>query len=91
MSTTVHSSSRVSAPAAARLNAMAGDQETEEYRRGREDGIVWACDYATAAELREFVEDFEPGRGGAFDSLHWRGFVAGAEEVLAAVSPLLSG
>ena len=103
------------AAVAARLNATVDDQEAEEYRRGRGDGIAWARDYATADELRDVVENFEPGRGDAFDrdhslaqftsdkeqtraarvrhedSPHWRGFVAGAEEVLDAVGPLLIG
>jgi hypothetical protein len=76
---------------AAELNGLVADQQTEEYRRGRGDGLVWARDYATTAELRCLVESFHLGRGGAFDSLHWRGFIAGAEEVLADVSPLLNG
>ena len=64
MSTTIHSSSPASATVAARLNATADDQEAEEYRRGRGDGIVWACEYATADELRDLVENFRarPGR-----------------------------
>ena len=45
------------------------------------DGIVWAAEYATADELRQLVDDAEPGPHG--DSLRTRGFRAGAEEVLA--------
>jgi hypothetical protein len=91
MSTTMDSSSRASATVAARLNATAEDQEAEEYRTGRGEGIVWARDYATADELRDLVENFEPGQGGDFDNPHWRGFVAGAEEVMDDVSLLLTG
>jgi hypothetical protein len=86
MSTTIHPSSPASATLAAGPNGLAGDQQTEEYRRGHGDGLVWARDYATAAELRCLVENFHLGRGGAFDSPHWRGFIAGAEEILAAAS-----
>ena len=83
------------AAVAARLKATVGDQEAEEYRyrRGREDGISWACDYAMADELRNLVENFESGRGDldqSYDSPHWRGFIAGAEEVLDAAGPLLN-
>jgi NADH dehydrogenase FAD-containing subunit len=58
------------------------EQASEEYQRGRGDGIVWASDYATADELRNLVENFETARGGDFDDPHWRGFVSGAEEIL---------
>ncbi len=87
MSTPTGSGSTASAirRVAARLKAAA--DEAEEYRRGREDGIVWACDYATTGELRDLVENFEPGKGGDFDNPHWRGFVAGVEEVLDAARP----
>jgi hypothetical protein len=91
MSATIHPSPPPSTAVAAGLNVLADGQQTEEYRRGREDGIVWACDYSTAAELRCLVERFHLGRGGAFDSPHWRGFIAGAEEVLAAAGPALNG
>jgi hypothetical protein len=112
MNTTIRSSSPASATAAARGSATARDPAAEEYRRGRGDGIVWARDYATADELRDLVDNFEPGRGGRFDIEHslceftsdrrhastisvthhdnpfWRGFAAGAEEVLdAGLSP----
>jgi hypothetical protein len=90
MSSTTHPGSPASATVTAGLNATADDQETEEYQRGRGEGITWACDYATAAELRDLVE-FKPGTGGYFDDAHWRGFIAGAGEVLDAVGPLLSG
>ena len=89
MSTTIHPSSPASATAAAGPDTTVDGQEAEEYQRGRGDGIMWACDYATVDELRDLVEKFEPGRGGCFDTPHWRGFVAGAEEVLDAVTPLL--
>jgi hypothetical protein len=88
MSTTIGSSSPASATVAASLNATAADLEAEEYRKGRGEGIVWACEYATSDELRDLVEKYERGRGGDFDNPHWRGFVAGAEEVLDAVGPL---
>jgi hypothetical protein len=91
MSTTAHPGSPVSATAAARVKAMARGQEDEEYRRGHGDGIVWARDYATADELRDLVENFPPSLGGYFDNPHWRGFIAGAEEVLDATGPLPAG
>jgi len=81
----MRSSPPTSATAAARLNVTCDDQEAERYRQGRSNGIVWACDYATPDELRYVVENFHPGRGVYFDDPHWRGFVAGAEEVLEAV------
>ena len=56
------------------------DRQAEEYRKGYGDGIVWAGEYATADELRQLVEKSE--RGPHDDSPHWRGFLAGAEEVL---------
>jgi glutamate synthase (NADPH/NADH) small chain len=91
------------------------ERAAEEYRIGRGDGIAWARDYATADELRALVENFEPGRGGHFDSghslcdftsdkeqrnavsvphddnPHWRGFVAGAEEILDGCDGRLAG
>ena len=54
--------------------------QAEQYRMGYGDGIVWAGEYATADELRQLVENSE--RGPHDDSPHWRGFLAGAEEVL---------
>lgn len=69
--------------------AATDGKQTEEYRTGRECGIMWARDYATIAELRWLVEDFHPNRGGAFDRPYWRGYIAGAEDVLDVVSPLL--
>ena len=68
--------------AAARPKGTCDDQEAERYRQGHSDGFVWACDYATPDELRYVVENFHPSRGGYFDNPHWRGFIAGAEEVL---------
>ncbi len=70
--------------AAARPKGTCDDQEAERYRQGHSDGFVWACDYATPDELRYVVENFHPSRGGYFDNPHWRGFIAGAEEVLGA-------
>lgn len=102
---------------AARLNATIDAEDVEQRHDGREDGIAWAREYATASELRWIVDAFEPGTGGDFeresfdsmldfvsakegtwalswrheDNAYWRGFVAGAEEVLEAVRPLLNG
>ena len=56
------------------------EQQAGEYRRGYADGIVWAAEYATADELRHLADNSEPGPHD--DSPHWRGFLAGAEEVL---------
>jgi hypothetical protein len=69
---------------AAGLNATLGDHDAEELQRGRLEGMAWARSYATADELRNLVENVASGRGGdvAPDSLHWRGFLDGAEEVL---------
>jgi post-segregation antitoxin (ccd killing protein) len=55
---------------AARLRATMDEEEAEEEVEGRSDGIAWAREYATARELRELVEDFEPGRGGDFGDGH---------------------
>jgi hypothetical protein len=91
MSTTIPPGSPASATVAAGPTGLIDGQQNEEYRRGHGDGLVWARDYATTAELRCLVENFHLGRGGAFDSPHWRGFIAGAGEVLADVSPVLNG
>ena len=99
MSTTMQSNSPGSADVAvaAGLNVTGGVHsrtsvdEAEEYRRGREDGSAWAREYATADELRDLVQNFEPGAGSAFDNPHWRGFVAAAEEVLNAGSSSQNG
>jgi hypothetical protein len=90
MSITTHPGTPPPMTVAAGPDVTAGDQGTEEYRKGRGDGIIWACDYATADELRDLVEGYEPGRGGYFDNSHWRGFADGAQEVLDAISPLLT-
>jgi hypothetical protein len=76
-----------------RLSVTVNNQEAEEYRKGHEDGIVWARDYATAQELRDLVENFQPNRVGDsyYDDTHWRGFLAGAEEVLDATQRLQNG
>jgi hypothetical protein len=50
---------------ATRPDARVDDPEAEEYRRGFGDGTVWATDYATEGQLRDFVEKL--GQGGAFD------------------------
>ncbi len=70
--------------AAARPKVTCEGQGAERYRQGHSDGLVWARDYATPDELRYVVENFHPSRGGYFDNPHWRGFIAGAEEVLSA-------
>jgi hypothetical protein len=89
MSITTHPGTPPPMTVAAGPDVTAGDQGTQEYQKGRGDGIIWACDYATAAELRDLVGGYEPGRGGYFDNPHWRGFAAGAQEVLDAIGPLL--
>ena len=54
---------------AARLNDTIDDEENDEqWDDGRDDGVAWAQMYATAAELRSIVTDFEPGRGGDFEN-----------------------
>lgn len=54
----------------ASLDTMAGDQDNEAYARGRRDGMTWAIDYATAEELTDLAEYFEPGRSAEFDANH---------------------
>ncbi len=44
--------------AASRLDISFAEHEVEERHRGYGDGTVWARDYATANELRGFVESF---------------------------------
>ena len=66
--------------------AVADEREDKEYRRGRGDGIAWARDYATADELRELVENFEPGRGGDFAVDHSLCDFASAKEHTEAAS-----
>jgi hypothetical protein len=44
--------------AASRLDVSFAEHEIEERHRGYGDGTVWARDYATASELRGFVESF---------------------------------
>ncbi len=67
-------------------NPMAGvaagvdERQAEEYRQGYGDGIVWAGEYATVDELRQLVEVSVRDPHDA--SAHWRGFLAGAEDVL---------
>jgi hypothetical protein len=74
------------------VNDVAGpaapeDADVEDrYERGREDGLAWASEFATAGELRDLVNLSERA-----DGPHWRGFVDGAEEVLDAAGPLLDG
>ena len=80
----MRSSRPATATAAARPQVTGEDQEAERYRQGHSDGLVWARDYATPDELAYVVENFHPSRGGSFDTPHWRGFIAGAEEVLSA-------
>jgi glutamate synthase (NADPH/NADH) small chain len=68
------------------VNETEKDRETE-VRRGHEDGLVWACDYATSDEVDALV-------GGQSDeeTPYWQGFVDGAEEALdSGVAPLVQG
>ena len=78
---TVQAPINENAAAAARLTASIENQEAEAFRRGHDEGITWAIEYATADELRDLVENYEPGRD-HLDDPHWRGFVAGAEEAM---------
>jgi hypothetical protein len=56
------------------------------YRKGREEGFVWACEFATPDELRNLVENSSrPGRRG---DPYWYGFVAGATEALDDAGPI---
>ena len=54
------------------------DDCADEYEHGVVDGREWAEAFAPTSELREIVGDLS-GEGDP----HWRGFVAGTEEVLA--------
>jgi hypothetical protein len=53
--------------------------DAEEYLRGQADGFAWGREYATPDELRDVAQNFEPGHA---SDPYWRGFVAGAEEIL---------
>lgn len=77
------SNSRVSdEPAAAGT-----DEQGEEYRRGREEGFVWACEFATVDDVINLVENsYKPDHGADADP-HWRGFAAGAAEALDDAGP----
>ena len=90
----------------------ASSRDSVDYQRGRMEGTMWARDYATHDELRDLVDEFEPGRSAWFGTGHsmqrfmnadegesathvphddtpfWRGFAAGAREVLDELSPL---
>lgn len=44
-------------------DATVDDHDLEERRRGFEDGTAWASDFVTADELRDSVENFQPGSG----------------------------
>ncbi len=46
------------------------DQDTDAYQRGHRDGMAWALEYATLDELRDLVENFEPGRSAGFGKDH---------------------
>ena len=50
----------------------------EELERGYAEGLDWAREFATAAELRNLVENANPD----LNSARWIGFIAAAEEVL---------
>ncbi len=86
MTSTISSSSPATAKAPARPVATVEAQQAEDYRRGREEGTAWACDFATADELRSYVASYEPGQEGEFGNQYWRGFFAAAQEVLEALS-----
>ena len=77
----MRSSPPAATTAAVRPTVTCDDLDAERYRQGHSDGLTWAREYATPDELRYVVENFHPSRGGYFDNPHWRGFVAGAEEV----------
>ena len=47
--------------AASRLDISVAEHDVEEHCRGYGDGVVWACDYAPADQLRKFLESFGPG------------------------------
>jgi post-segregation antitoxin (ccd killing protein) len=53
---------------ARRLRATIDDEEQEQRQEGHADGVAWAREYATAAELRYIAAEFEPGRGGDFQA-----------------------
>jgi len=59
----VNEASRDIKAVAARLNATIAEEDQERLREGHADGVKWAREYATAAELRFVAEDVEPGRG----------------------------
>lgn len=60
----------MSTGSAARRKATVDGQDSEAYRRGRRDGMVWARDHAKADQLRDLVHNFEPGRGARFGRNH---------------------
>lgn len=66
----------------AAVNSTVDNQGDAEVERGYSEGLDWARDFATASELHNLVEHSGPGGGTDLDSPHWRGFIAGAEEVL---------
>jgi hypothetical protein len=68
--------------------AARADEQAEAYRRGRDEGLVWAGEFATPEELRDLVQN--PGEHGRDADVgpYWRGFVAGAEEVLDDAGPV---
>ena len=55
---------------AARLRGTIDEEDAEQEREGREDGIQWAREYASARELQEIAGDFMPGDGGDFEAPH---------------------
>jgi post-segregation antitoxin (ccd killing protein) len=58
------------AAVAERLNATIDGEDAVSYQEGREDGIEWAREHATASELRWLVTKFEPGSGSDFQGDH---------------------
>jgi hypothetical protein len=89
----------------------AAGRDLVDYQRGLMEGTMWARDYATHDELRDLVDEFEPGQSAPFGADHslqrfmngkkdrsaahvphddtpfWRGFAAGAREVLDEFGP----
>ncbi len=62
----------------AAMSTTVGSQRDAELERGYAEGLDWAREFATSVELHDLVENPQPG----LDDERWRGFIAGAEEVL---------
>lgn len=46
------------------------DRDSADYQAGRGAGTEWARDYATHDELRDLVDNFQPGRSVRFGADH---------------------